>query len=162
MAALFFYEVLQPTRKVINIFNQNNPTSSLTVYFDEISKNLKLRCPMNHMTVMFKKSEVDRAGGYQDWYHNEDYYLWIRMYLKNNIFGNLKNSLVKVRIDDKMFLRRAGWKYFKSELGIQKLLLKNKITTVIEFLYNVSIRLVIQLLIPNCFRKWIFLKLIRK
>lgn len=82
----------------------------------KIKKYLKYRCPFNQMTVMFYKNEVIEAGGYMDWFCNEDYYLWIRMYLKNNIFGNLKNSLVKVRIDDKMFLRRAGWKYFKSEL----------------------------------------------
>jgi hypothetical protein len=28
------------------------------------------------MTVMFKKDAVLEAGGYIDWYCNEDYYLW--------------------------------------------------------------------------------------
>ena len=129
---------------------------------EKIKKYLKSRCPFNQMTVMFYKNKVIQAGGYKDWFCNEDYYLWIRMYLKNIIFSNINDTLVKVRINDKMFLRRAGWKYFKSELGIQKLLLTNKIISVIRFCYNVSIRIIIQLLIPNRIRKIIFLKLIRK
>ena len=91
------------------------------VSHDNIIKFAKYRCPFNQMTVMFYKNKVIEAGGYKDWFCNEDYYLWIRMYLKNIIFSNINDTLVKVRINDKMFLRRAGWKYFKSELGIQKL-----------------------------------------
>tara|TARA_B110001452_G_C15229082_1_gene425853 strand:+ start:1801 stop:2622 length:822 start_codon:yes stop_codon:yes gene_type:complete len=129
---------------------------------EKIKKYLKSRCPFNQMTVMFYKNKVIEAGGYKDWYCNEDYYLWIRMYLKNIIFSNLKDTLVKVRIDDKMFLRRAGWKYFKSELGIQKLLLTNKIITPTKFSYNVIIRIIIQLFMSNRIRKFVFLRLIRK
>ena len=32
----------------------------------EIKEYLKKRCPFNQMTVMFKNSEVQRAGGYKD------------------------------------------------------------------------------------------------
>ena len=42
----------------------------------DICEYLKKRCPFNHMTVMFKKSEVDKAGGYLHWFYNEDSYLW--------------------------------------------------------------------------------------
>ena len=59
------------------------------------------------MTVMFYKDKVLKAGGYKDWYCNEDYYLWIRMYLNNVIFHNLNETLVLVRINDKLFTRRG-------------------------------------------------------
>ena len=45
----------------------------------EIAAWMKKRCPFNHMTVMFRKSSVLRAGNYLDWHYNEDYYLWIRI-----------------------------------------------------------------------------------
>ena len=46
---------------------------------DEIIRYSRKRCPFNHPCVMFKKSAVERAGGYQEKYHLfEDYYLWIR------------------------------------------------------------------------------------
>lgn len=47
----------------------------------EIREYMKKRCAFNHMSVMYKKSAVDKAGGYQDWFWNEDYFLWIRMML---------------------------------------------------------------------------------
>ena len=42
----------------------------------------------NSMSVMYKKTAVEAAGGYQDWFWNEDYYLWIRMWLNEAVFGN--------------------------------------------------------------------------
>lgn len=56
---------------------------------DSIKEYMKKRCPMNQMTVMFRKEELDRSGGYIDWYCEEDYYLWARMTLKNCVFANL-------------------------------------------------------------------------
>ena len=40
-----------------------------------IKSYMRKRCPMNQMTVMFRKAAVQEAGGYQDWYCDEDYYL---------------------------------------------------------------------------------------
>ena len=36
----------------------------------DIKRYMKKRCPFNHMTVMFKKTEIIRSGNYQDWYCN--------------------------------------------------------------------------------------------
>lgn len=57
----------------------------------EIRKYLKYRCPMNHVTVMYKKEAVMKAGGYKDWFWNEDYYLWIRMLESGCKFANTRN-----------------------------------------------------------------------
>lgn len=43
---------------------------------------MKKRCAFNHMSVMFRKSDIMEAGSYKEWFYNEDYYLWIRMMLK--------------------------------------------------------------------------------
>ncbi len=129
---------------------------------DEISKNLKLRCPMNHMTVMFKKSEVDRAGGYQDWYHNEDYYLWIRMFINGSKFANLKETIVYVRVDENFYLRRGGLKYFFSESRLQLFMYKNGVINPIQLFFNILIRFIIQLIMPNKVRGIIFRKLFRR
>ena len=55
---------------------RNVPLSDL-----EIKEYMKKRCPMNQMTVMFKKDFVDSVDGYLDWYCDEDYYLWLRIQL---------------------------------------------------------------------------------
>jgi len=127
----------------------------------EIKEYLKKRCPFNQMTVMFKNTEVQRAGGYKDWYHNEDYYLWIRMYLNESKFKNLKDSLVLVRVGNEMYQRRGGFKYFKSEAKLQKYMKNEGINNGIIYGYNVLIRFILQVLMPNKLRGFIFKKFAR-
>lgn len=123
---------------------------------EKIREYTKSRCPFNHMTVMFKKDDVIKVGNYIEWHYNEDYYLWIRMYLANLKFKNLKDTLVYVRVGNEMYQRRGGYKYFKSEAGIQKYMLKNKIIGIPKFLYNILLRFTLQVLMPNKLRAWIF------
>ena len=130
---------------------------------DELIKQfMKSRCPFNQMTVMFRKSAVIEAGGYKDFYHNEDYYLWIRMYLKNCKFHNLESVLVKARIDDKFYNRRGGLKYFQSECKIQQILYKSKIISIYKFILNICLRFILQVLIGSAIRGFIFKNLARK
>ena len=68
----------------------------------EIKEYIKKRCPMNQVTVMFKKSHVNNVGGYIDWYCEEDYYLWIRLALKGYKFANINETLVNVRVGKEM------------------------------------------------------------
>jgi glycosyltransferase involved in cell wall biosynthesis len=127
-----------------------------------IKEYMKYRCPMNQVTVMFRKQDVLKAGGYLDWHNNEDYYLWIRMVLANQKFRNLNDILVRVRVNDNMYKRRGGWLYYKSEKKIQKLMLNKKIISKYRYLINTSIRFIIQVLIPNYLRRYLFVKLFRK
>lgn len=127
----------------------------------EIKEYMKKRCPMNQMTVMFKKSSVDSAGGYIDWFCEEDYYLWLRMAMNNMKFKNLPQTLVNVRVGEEMYMRRGGLKYFKSEARLQGFMLKNKIIGFPRYVINVSQRLVLQVLMPNRIRGWVFRKFAR-
>ena len=123
---------------------------------DEIYRFMKNRCAMNHVTVMFRKSAVLKAGNYQDWFWNEDYYLWIRMMQEQCIFANLPDVLVNVRSGVDQYARRGGRKYYESEKGIKKLQLDNKMISRTEYLYFVMQRYVLQLLMPDCLRGWVF------
>ena len=129
---------------------------------DELKEFSKKRCPFNHMTVMFRKSDVLEVGNYQEWFWNEDYYLWIRMALRNKIFSNLPDTLVMVRTGADMYQRRGGKKYFNSEKEIQKYMLKNGMIGYSRFLINVSERLVLQVLMPNWLRGIVFRTFARK
>lgn len=129
---------------------------------EDICKYLKKRCPFNHMTVMFKKSEVEKAGGYLHWFYNEDSYLWARMYLAGCKFANIPENLVYARINEATFQRRGGYKYYKSERDLFKFMYKNKIIGWGEYQKAKAIRFVIQVLMPNSARKYVFLKMMRK
>lgn len=122
----------------------------------DIKEYMKRRCPMNQVTVMFRKSDVLSVGGYIDWYCEEDYYLWIRMALNNLKFFNVPDMLVNVRVGNEMYQRRGGLKYFKSEKKLQKFMLDNKIISFSRYFINVSQRLILQVLMPNKLRGFIF------
>lgn len=128
----------------------------------ELKEYMKKRCPFNHMTVMYKKSAVMEAGNYQDWFWNEDYYLWIRMALKKHTFANIPETLVNVRVGKDMYARRGGEKYFRSEVGIQKLMLKKGIINRPTYLSNCVKRFVMQKLLTNRIRGWVFKKFARE
>ncbi|MBO5889635.1 MAG: glycosyltransferase [Clostridia bacterium] len=129
---------------------------------EDICKDLKKRCPINHMTVMFKKSEVKKAGGYLHWLYDEDSYLWIRMYLAGCKFYNLQENLVKARVNLDTYARRGGYKYFKSERDLFKLMYDKKIINYFEYLKCISIRFAVYVLMPNKVRSWAFKKFARK
>lgn len=122
----------------------------------DIKEYLKSRCPMNLVTVMLKKSDVMKVGGYQDWYCEEDYYLWIRLALGGYIFYNIQENLVNVRVGEEMYQRRGGKKYFKSEARLQKYMLNHKLISLSKYAYNVLIRWIVQVAMPNKMRSWVF------
>lgn len=128
----------------------------------EIKDYMKRRCPMNQMTVMFQKAAVAQAGGYLDWYCDEDYYLWIRMALAGKKFANLPDVLVYVRVGQEMYSRRGGWRYFRSEAKLQRLMLQKGIIGPGRYGLNVAQRLVLQVLMPNRLRGFLFRKLARE
>ena len=128
----------------------------------EIKEDMKTRCPMNLVTVMFRKSSVDQAGGFIDWFCEEDYYLWLRMMLGGMKFANVSDDLVNVRVGKEMYQRRGGMKYFKSEAKLQGFMLKNKIISLPTYVINGGKRLVVQVLLPNKIRGWVFKKFARK
>jgi len=128
---------------------------------DEIKRDMKKRCPMNQVTVMFRKNCVDRVGGYIDWYCEEDYYLWLRLMLNGGNFANIPEPLVNVRVGKEMYQRRGGTKYFKSEAKLQKWMLQHKVIGFGTYMVNVNKRLIVQVLLPNRLRGWVFKKYAR-
>ena len=127
----------------------------------EIKAYMRKRCPMNQVTVMFKKADVAEVGGFIAWYCEEDYYLWIRLALAGKQFGNIQDTLVNVRVGEEMYQRRGGFKYFLSEFKLQKLMWNKGLTGSVRFLINVAERFILQVLMPNRIRGWVFQKLAR-
>lgn len=124
----------------------------------EIISFAKKRNPLNHPSVMFKKSKVLDAGGYQTMLWFEDYYLWVRMILKGVTFYNIQESLVNMRAGYSQLERRSGFRYAMSELAFQQELWKIEFINTIEFLRNISIRFIARI-VPKSMVKLIYKRL---
>ena len=145
------------------IDSPDNIVGSRTVPFanDDIKSYMKTRCGLNHVTVMFKRSEILRVGNYQDWFWNEDYYLWVRMMIGGCKFANIPDILVNVRSGANQYARRGGRKYFESEKGIQKLMLDNNLISFPRYCFNVFVRFCVQIAMPSWLRGFVFQKIFR-
>lgn len=129
---------------------------------EEIYNYMKSRCAFNHPTVMFRKEAILKVGNYQDWFWNEDYYLWVRLMKNKSVMANLPDVLVNMRSGLDQYARRGGKKYFDSEIGIKKLMLKEGMITKSQFVINYIERFIIQLMLPNSVRGWVFRMFARK
>ena len=127
---------------------------------EDIIKFAKKRNPFNHPCVMYKKSEVEAVGGYQDFYLLEDYYLWVRMLMNGCKGYNLQETLLWMRADEGMYKRRSGWRYAKSQIALFRYMKKCRFININEYFFQSFVRVVLAML-PNCIRIVLYRKLLR-
>lgn len=128
---------------------------------DEIVKYARKRSPFNHPAVMFRKSDVLKAGNYMNCHGFEDYHLWIRMLEKGMKGYNLSEVLVYMRVDDGMYTRRGGWKYFKDMVAFRRFMLDSGYISLPEFILLIMLHGSV-ILIPARIRKIIYAVFLRK
>ena len=121
----------------------------------------KKRNPFNHPCVMYKKSAVEAAGGYQDFYLLEDYYLWIRMLQKGSVGYNLQEPLLWMRAGSDMYKRRAGWKYAQSQKVLFEYMKYSGFISRSQYMKSVAVRTASSLT-PNWLREFMFKTVMRK
>jgi glycosyltransferase involved in cell wall biosynthesis len=131
-----------PTRAIEQInFLRNNPSiavvSSYAIEFDGYRKTKtyrkgpisnqnilmesKLRNPILHPTVMFRKSAILNVGGYPEIKYAQDYALWGILMTNNFNFACIPKYLTSIN-QDSNFYKRRGFKYFISEYYVLQFL----------------------------------------
>lgn len=128
---------------------------------EDIVKFMKKRNPFNHPSVMYKKSEVLKAGNYQEVRFMQDYFLWVDMICNGTIGYNIQENLVSMRANDNLFKRRSGREYFIIQKKLLKNMKKKKMINSFEYIFYLTIRSVSSML-PNSIRKFIFKNILRK
>ena len=128
---------------------------------EDIIKFSKKRNPFRHPSIMFKKSEVIKAGNYREYYLCEDYDMWLRMIRSNCKCYNIQENLVYMRISDDFYKRRGGIKYLKSINKFKKEQMSVGYFTKMEYLKSIIPHAIVCLM-PNFMRDLIYKKLLRK
>lgn len=136
-------------------------TRSLPMRHENIKRYSYSKCPLNHPSVMFRKSIIKDVGGYQHFYLFEDYYLWARVIMSGAQLYNIQESLVLMRTGEGMTARRGGWKYAVSEVKFFVTLHKMRFIGVVSMVTNIIIRFPIRIL-PNKFRHFVYVTFLRQ
>ena len=86
---------------------------------EECRKFFRYRHPLAHPAVMFRARYFEKvSGGYRNEYRkNQDTMLWFDGFLNGCVFANLKDAVLKFRVNDDFYNRRNGWKRAKQMLS---------------------------------------------
>ncbi len=139
----------------------SNKIRKLPEHHEQISKIAHYKCPLNHMTIMFRRGSVIEAGNYQRFHSLEDYFLWVRMLQKGMKFYTIQEVLVHVRTGNNMYKRRSGSSYFLSELKLYNYMLSSGFISLGQYTLVTPIRLIMRLL-PSFLLRIIYNKFLRQ
>jgi glycosyltransferase involved in cell wall biosynthesis len=119
---------------------------------DKLKKYSKFRNPVNHPSVVFRKTKVLEAGNYNgDILFFEDFSLFIRMLSKGCKFYNFQEPLLYFRtgkgID--VIKRRSGWIYLKNEWKFANLALHIKSLNIFEWFFYIATKLPLRMMPPR-------------
>ncbi len=136
---------------IIEEFNINpgdtNKIRKVYSKHDDIFKSSKNFCPMNNVTVMYKKDPVLRVGGFSGGEGvQEDYILWVKMLSNGYKFSNIKDVIVDVRVGNNFQSRRKGFRYINYEIKMQKIFYDYKHISMFKMIINITLRSIIRLM----------------
>lgn len=103
----------------------------------EITKMAQSRTPMNHVSVMYKKSAVLEVGGYcRNFGKLEDYKLWVDMIASGKKLANIDDVIVNVRIGNGFIARRSNKREIQDWDMLQRYMLDIHMVTKIQAMIN--------------------------
>ncbi len=106
----------------------------------EIADYARFHDPFNHPSVVYRKSAVSAAGGYQPLALMEDYWLFSRMIAGGARVANVAEPLVLYRVGAGSYARRGGLSLLRSELRLQRTFRQEGFTTRSQYARNVMLR----------------------
>ncbi|UKJ65530.1 glycosyltransferase [Cellulosimicrobium cellulans] len=106
----------------------------------DIERRARFASPFNHPTVVFRRTAVREAGGYQHLDLLEDYWLFARMIARGARVANVPEPLVLYRVDAGAYRRRGGRRLLRSEIELQRRMHRIGFTTRAQHVRNVVLR----------------------
>ena len=129
--------------------------------YEDILKRIRRREPFNHPTIMFKKSEVIRCGGYGTLRRCQDFDLFSRMMNMGCYAENIDESLLLFRADEDNYKRRKGKKSIEGYMTVMKMNYKRGYCSWTDMLYARVAQMVL-MFAPLGVIKWISNTFLRK
>ena len=127
---------------------------------EEVRSVARFRCPLNHPTVLFRRSSVLDVGNYRPLRSMQDYDLWMRMLAAGHTLANVPTVLVKCEAGEDLFDRRGGLAYAKTETRLQYEFFRLGVISLPVFLLNICARIPLRLL-PNRVRSVVYRTFLR-
>lgn len=129
---------------------------------DEIAAYSKRRNPFRHPSMVFLRSKVLAAGGYNGGFpYFEDWDLFNRMLASGCRAANLREPLVAMRVSEDFYMRRGGWQYLTYAYRFKIAQFHCGYFTLFDYLASFLPHAVVCLM-PNCLRGFFYKSFLRK
>ncbi|PMO55170.1 hypothetical protein BCT07_15570 [Vibrio breoganii] len=128
----------------------------LPLYPEELSQFCKVRSPLSHPVVMFRKSVIEGMGGYPLFKNSQDWALWSLLIVNGYKLANLESKLLKMRTDTSL-LERRGAKYFSNEVRLYRYQKNIKLISRKRMITNIAQKSVLRLS-PNFIKRYLYQK----
>jgi glycosyltransferase involved in cell wall biosynthesis len=109
----------------------------------------KYRQSMNHVTLMFRKKVYTAIDGYSTYRYTEDFHFLTKLLIYGARFANIPKVLVIVRVAPNQFLKRTGYKYFKEEVSVFRLMYEKNFIGIGGYIFNFFVRVIFRFSPPS-------------
>jgi glycosyltransferase involved in cell wall biosynthesis len=142
-------------------FNDNfKQVIKLPLDTDTMLNFIKLRNPICHPSVIFRKSIIEEVGGYPENLRlGQDYGLWSILLARGYRIENIPEVLLRLRANNDFFKRR-GWDSFKYEVLVLNIQYNENLINIFQYSKAFSLRFLLRL--SPVFLKKLAYKLLRK
>lgn len=123
---------------------------------ENIRAFFKRRNPMNHMTVLLRKSSVLAVGSYQNMPNFEDYHLWARLLAAGYELRNVPAVCCLVRANCGLYERRGGLGYFRDTCRLEWALWQLGLISVPRLCKNLAVRFAGTVLVSKRLRRRLY------
>ena len=166
-----FYELIKAAKKnkkadIIGSYlleknNNNYYLKKVPISLSEVKRLIFYRNPLNHNTILLKKRSIIKVGSYRDIRFFEDYYLWLKIIKNNGKIINLNKVLVCSKQDKAFLERRSGYKYLKYFLNFLKIIYRERLINITNYVLYIAIRSPI-IISPLLFKRLFYQVFLRK
>jgi len=126
----------------------------------ETLRYARRRMPFSNVTIAYRRSLVQKCGGYRQLSRAEDYDLVCRMLMAGAKFRTLPELLVRVRVDDGAFRRRKSFEHTKSLIGVRWGLYRMGFTSLWDFTVMAGSHIA-TMLMPERLIRWLYERKLR-
>lgn len=129
--------------------------------YEEVNSFFKTRNPINHPTAIINKKALMEVGGYESFDGFEDYYLWGKFIYKNYKIINVRETVLFMRVNDDMYLRRGGFKYLLNFYKLKHIFYNLNQISFTQYLFG-CLAMTLSVISPRYVRKWIYRTFLHK
>ncbi len=126
----------------------------------EIARYARRRCPCRQTTLLYKRSAINKVGGYRKLRIAEEWDLYNRLIAAGYRCFNIQEVLVAMRVGEEYFARRGGYSYFKAIVHFKVEMFKEGRMTLLDLVASVIPSMIVSML-PNGVRSRIYTRLLR-